>query len=112
MSGEHVRRQFPCSAGLSVAFVFPLYAGPNGVGEHKGNSDNAGTAAPATPPFSNAVEKGEWTGGGRNGGWLIPCSMSSFAPQHIKRGDEKSAAVFAVPTQSPKHTQGGHPSVR
>ena len=94
----HVRRDYPS----------PLfYAGLNGVGKHKGNSDNAGTAAPATPPFFNAGEKGETTGGGRNGGWLIPYSTSSFAPQHIKRGDENSATIFAGPTQSLKHIQGG-----
>jgi len=64
MSGEHVRRQFPCSAGLSVTVVFPLfYVGPSGVGKHKGNSDNAGTAARATPPFFNADKKGGRTGG-------------------------------------------------
>jgi len=38
-------------------------------------------------------------------------TKETVTPQHIKRGDENSAAVFAVPTQSPKHIQGGQRKV-
>ena len=101
MSGEHVRRQFPCSAGLSVIYGFPLfYAGPNGVAEHQGNSYNAGTAARAMLLF-NAGEEGE-DGRRKLSGWLFPCLKPSHelirTTAHITRRREFCRCLRCVQT--------------